>query len=82
MLEDYKILTVTHRQTNVKHIGQFVVQCEDEASLKTKLHALKTTFELEELMYLSTCNRVLYFFKTNASARCEFSVQLSPEDYS
>lgn len=72
MLEDYKILTITHRQTNVKHIGRFVVQCADETSLKAKLRGLKAQFKLEELMYLSTCNRVLYFFKTSAKIDTSF----------
>lgn len=64
-LEEFKILTVTHRKTNLKKIGNFVVKAKDQASLRKQLEALKTRFQLKELLYLSTCNRVMYFFTTN-----------------
>lgn len=63
MLNNYKIITITHRQTKLKDIGEFVLPEEGEA-LKQRLTNLKTAFQLDELMYLATCNRVMYVFNT------------------
>ncbi|NJK84415.1 MAG: glutamyl-tRNA reductase [Saprospiraceae bacterium] len=62
MLDVYKILTITHRQTNVSHISDFVIKYDDKAALTLQLQQLKATFDFSELMYLQTCNRVMYFF--------------------
>ncbi|MEN0051084.1 MAG: glutamyl-tRNA reductase [Bacteroidota bacterium] len=72
MLNSYKILTITHRSTSVDKIGNFVLKCDDPELLKTHLSGIKQEFQLEELMYLSTCNRVMYFFKTNATIDPQF----------
>ncbi len=68
MLENYKILTITHRTTNLNKLGKYVMQ---EAS-QEKLAALKQQFGLEELLYLATCNRVLYFFKSSNTFSVNF----------
>lgn len=60
MLEQLKILTLTHKRTNLKQIGQYVVKANDEAALQTALHDLKSRFGLTELLYLATCNRVMF----------------------
>ena len=60
MLDGYQILTVTHRNTPLKEIGRFVVPAVDDQELSHKLHALKDAFGLTELMYVATCNRVLF----------------------
>jgi glutamyl-tRNA reductase len=64
MLANYKILTVTHKRTNLKEIGDFVLKAADQVELKQRLESLKAQFELDELFYLQTCNRVMYFFIT------------------
>lgn len=60
MLEDFKILTITHHNLNVDEIGHFVVHNEGSDDLKSKLYALKEEAHLEEIIYLSTCNRVSF----------------------
>jgi len=65
MLEKYKIITVTHKRINLKEIAQFVVQTGKGESVRDRLAELKEQFGLEELMYLSTCNRVMYFFTSD-----------------
>lgn len=67
MLQRYKILTVTHRQTPLKNIGDFVLKAEPQAHLE----ALRAEFALDELFYLATCNRVMYVMAAEAD--------LSPE---
>ncbi len=64
MLHHYKILTVTHRQTDVRSIAKFVVPYEDTEVLRGKLEILKERCNLDELLYLATCNRVMYLFST------------------
>lgn len=65
MLANYKILTVTHKRTNLKEIGDFVLKTSDQEELKSRLESLKQQFHLDELFYLPTCNRVMYFFTTS-----------------
>lgn len=83
MLEGYKILTVTHRNTHVKEIGKYVIQQNESEVLSDKLHDLKTHFGLDELFYLATCNRVMYFFYTEKELDNNFSFrffqQVNPE---
>ena len=67
MIKNYKILTITHRNTNLSELGKFVMQYEEEQELQSNLHYLKDQFGLNELLYLATCNRVMYFFHTNQS---------------
>ena len=64
MLKKYKILTVTHRTTSLQDLANFVVSYTESAELKEKLHRLRDQFALPELLYLATCNRVMYFFPT------------------
>lgn len=67
MLEKYKIITVTHKRINLKEIAQFVVQTGEGESTQGRLAELKEQFGLDELMYLSTCNRVMYFFTSDTA---------------
>ena len=73
MLAKYKILTVTHKSANLKAIGDFVVKATDEAELKNRLEAIKSRFQLDELLYLPTCNRVLYFFTASQPLDDDFA---------
>jgi glutamyl-tRNA reductase len=65
MLDQYKILTVTYRQINLKEISAFHVHAESHIGLEVRLDELKEQFHLEELMYTATCNRVMYFMRTD-----------------
>ena len=48
---------------NVKDLNQFAIQnSDDKQILEIKLKDLKSQFNISELFYLSTCNRILYFF--------------------
>jgi glutamyl-tRNA reductase len=59
----YKAITITHKTSNLKEIGDYVVM-EHNDNLQELLHKLKLKFGLSELLYLSTCNRILYLFTT------------------
>ncbi|MEN0006184.1 MAG: glutamyl-tRNA reductase [Bacteroidota bacterium] len=67
ILEQYKVLTVTHKTTSLKRIGEFVIKAENAAHLEERLQAMRQQFGIDELLYVPTCNRVLYLFKTERS---------------
>ncbi len=54
-LKNFKIIAFTHKNTELKDIGRFHIDANDCSS---RLNFLKSSMELKELMYLSTCNRV------------------------
>lgn len=62
MLNNFKIITITHKNVSLQTLSKFIVPSTDEAELQLKLNNLKEHFGIEELMYLATCNRVMYFF--------------------
>jgi len=64
MLQQYKILTVTHKRVNLKRIGDYVVKSD---FVQDRLNELKHQFGFSELLYVATCNRVLYVFTSEAS---------------
>ena len=64
LLSNYKILTVTHKKTNLKEIADFVIKANDDEALRLKLDSIKAQFHIDELLYLPTCNRVMYLFTT------------------
>ncbi len=73
MLANYKILTVTHKKSNLKNIGDFVIKASDEGELKGRLTAIKKQFNIDELFYLPTCNRVMYFFTSSQPLDAHFA---------
>ena len=83
MLSHLKILTVTHKRTNLNEIGNFVIKSTDNTELQAKLEKLKQQFQLDELFYLSTCNRVMYLFVTDhdldASFTSHFFQSINPD---
>ena len=60
MIQYYQILAITHRQTSLENIGKFVIPDAEGEVLRNRLEELKAKFGIEELFYLSTCNRVMY----------------------
>lgn len=70
---NYKIITITHKHAQLKKIGQYVLPKEDTPkALGRSLHELKESLVIEELQYLATCNRVMFFFTHNAPLSSEF----------
>jgi len=72
MLDGFKILTVTHHEVQLEEIGQFLLPISDSSPLKDLLEDFKETFELEELLYISTCNRVVYLFHKDTTLDIPF----------
>lgn len=67
MLLQYKILTVTHRNTKLNRIGDFSLPTGNQELVDKQLEQLREEFQLKELFYLATCNRTLFLFTTEHS---------------
>lgn len=59
MLRGYHILTVTHKNTDLRSMDNFIAVV-DGVSLQDVLGQAKNKFAFQGFMYLATCNRVLY----------------------
>lgn len=63
-LLNYSIITLTHKATPLKEIGQFVLSSsdasDDENHLQVQLRRVQAENGIEELLYLATCNRILF----------------------
>jgi glutamyl-tRNA reductase len=64
MLAGYHLITLTHRDALLEDISKSAIIADAPLLLKEQLFSLKGKMGWEELMYLSTCNRVMYFFYT------------------
>lgn len=61
MYSGFKIITLSHKELNLRDLGNFVVQSNDANAKGEKLKQLKDFFALDELFYMQTCNRVVFF---------------------
>lgn len=73
MIDSYKIITITHHDLNVNEIERFVVK--DNGDLQSQLESIKKQNHIDELQYLSTCNRVAYLIVTNQKMSDSFLKQ-------
>lgn len=73
MLKGYHIFTVTHRNTPLSLIGSFLFNDISEDDLPLRLEAVKTAFDIDELLYVATCNRVIYLLHTSHDLDKSFS---------
>lgn len=71
-LDTYQLLTITHKTTNLKKIGDYVVSIPEGEHLQDLLNSLKEQFGLDELLYVPTCNRVIYLFTGDVQISSEF----------
>ncbi|MFN0031154.1 MAG: glutamyl-tRNA reductase [Flavobacteriales bacterium] len=58
-MKDLRVIAITHNHFTLEEVGQFHLTSETRNAV---LHSLKQTLGIEELMYLSTCNRVEFIF--------------------
>ncbi|MEB0262847.1 MULTISPECIES: glutamyl-tRNA reductase [unclassified Mucilaginibacter] len=65
-----KVIAFTHKHIELKELGRLVM-CQ-ESSID-KLHAVKKHFGIDEIFYLSTCNRVEFVLSTQHKVDREFA---------
>lgn len=62
MVDNYKLITVNHKVLNTEDLEHFILRYDTQDELTSKLESLKQTFGQEEVIYLNTCNRVIFLF--------------------
>jgi glutamyl-tRNA reductase len=60
-LNRIKIIAFTHKNTDINDIGRYHI---DESAVKSRLQDLKSAMLINELLYISTCNRVEFVICT------------------
>lgn len=65
-----KIIAFTHKQIELKELGKLVICNED---LTPKLKHLKAEFDIPEIFYLATCNRVEFVMATSQTVDKDFT---------
>ena len=68
-MEKIKSIAFTHRNIGLEQIGTFHIADTEVAG---RLGFLKESLELDELLYLSTCNRVEFIFVTDKKCDNQF----------
>lgn len=61
-MELFKTIAFTHKTTELKDIGKLHI---DDDELEGRLSHLKSSLNLDELLYVSTCNRVEFMMVSN-----------------
>lgn len=65
-IKKYKIISFSHKTTKIDGLKDYIISDEQEGVFPSKkLKSLKTNLQMDELLYLNTCNRVLFFFTTD-----------------
>ena len=76
MLHPYRLFTLTHRQATLAQLEPYAVAAEERDEV---LARLRRELGWEEVFYLATCNRVLFFFyqdERDATAVADFQAAL------
>ncbi len=68
-MQRINIIAFTHAVLGLDELGSFHLE---EQEIRPKMEALKSTLDLKEIMYLSTCNRVEFLFVTDQEVNINF----------
>lgn len=68
-LNKFKIIAFTHKITDINDIGKLHIE---DGLVKERFQSLKRTIGIEEILYLSTCNRVEFLISSNDSINTAF----------
>ncbi len=59
-LRNLQIITITHQNLSVEELKHFVIQPSESNPVHTTLSRLKDLFDIDEILYLNTCNRISF----------------------
>jgi glutamyl-tRNA reductase len=76
----YKVVTISHKTTQLQSLKDFLVvdTCDTDFPADA-LARIKRVLGIEELLYLNTCNRITFFFTTEAKVNDEYLSRLLME---
>jgi glutamyl-tRNA reductase len=69
-LKYLKVIAFTHKQIELKELGRLVI-CQE--NLTEKLQQVKNQFQIAEIFYLATCNRVEFVLVTDQPVDKEYT---------
>jgi glutamyl-tRNA reductase len=69
-LKYLKVIAFTHKQIELKELGKLVI-CQE--NLTDKLRRVKSQFDIPEIFYLATCNRVEFIMASNQAVDKAFA---------
>ena len=76
-MNKYKIITITHKSAKICHIGRYIPTFnEEKAHLAEHLHTIRKIMNVEELLYLATCNRLTFLMVTDEVINKNFKERL------
>ncbi len=79
-MDQFKTIAFTHKTTDLKDIGRLHIE---DGDLEHRLSRLRSELQLDELLYLSTCNRVEFMLvsdhELNEDFRKRFFKAFNPE---
>ena len=62
-LADYKVITISHKTANIDQLKDYLVDVNESGAFPSqRLGAIKEHLGIGELMYLNTCNRIMFLF--------------------
>ncbi|MFK7809485.1 MAG: glutamyl-tRNA reductase, partial [Saprospiraceae bacterium] len=76
MLSNYTIITLTHHHIPLRDLGDFVIAATEEIPLSERLMTLKNQLGVDELLYLATCNRILFLVSSAEPIATNFAESL------
>lgn len=62
MLNNYTVLTVTHKTLELEDLSHFIIRHSNKNELRDILFHIREQYQQDEIVYLSTCNRVIFIF--------------------
>ena len=68
-MKDLKVIAFTHKHIDLKELGKFVI-CNE--TLEERLQAVKAKFDISEIFYIGTCNRVEFVFTGDVQLTSDF----------
>ncbi len=71
-VKHFRVIALTHKKAKLDDIGQFHLE---DSQQEQRLKNLRNNARLEELMFLSTCNRVEFYFVTNENLDDDFLIE-------
>lgn len=73
----FKVITISHKTANINLIGKYVPSFNADADkLAEKLREIKESLLVDELLYVSTCNRITFLLASNNDADMSLAIKL------
>lgn len=71
-MKQFKVIAFTHKKASLEEVGGFHLE---DSVVSHRLSELKKNARLQELMYLSTCNRVEFYFVSERPLDDDFLIE-------